>query len=71
VLVISGVPGIGKTTLAEILLYAHLEKGYEPVVIQTDIREGRTLFNSPRRQIFTLTISWVTPFWARTVSQAE
>jgi hypothetical protein len=35
---ISGAPGIGKTTLAEILLYAHLEKGYgsssqPPVVV--------------------------------------
>ncbi len=33
VVVVSGAPGIGKTTLAEMLLYAHLEEGYEPVVI--------------------------------------
>ena len=51
-LIISGVPGIGKTTLAEILLYAHLDEGYEPVVIQTDVSEGKKLFNSKRRQIF-------------------
>ena len=50
--VISGVPGIGKTTLAEILLYTHLEQGYEPVVIENDLREGKRLFNSTRRQIF-------------------
>lgn len=52
VLVISGVPGIGKTTLAEMLLYAHLEQGYEPVVIRTDVREGKNVFNSKRRQVF-------------------
>jgi Novel STAND NTPase 3/Restriction endonuclease len=52
VLVISGVPGIGKTTLAEILLYAHLEQGYEPVVIQTDVREGKDVFKPKRRQVF-------------------
>jgi Restriction endonuclease len=52
VLVISGAPGIGKTTLAEMLLYSHLEQGYEPVVIQTDVREGKKLFNSKRRQVF-------------------
>lgn len=52
VLIISGVPGIGKTTLAEILLYAHLEQGYEPAVIQMDVREGKKLFNGKRRQVF-------------------
>ena len=52
VLVISGAPGIGKTTLAEVLLYAQLEMGYEPVVIQTDVREGKKLFNGKRRQVF-------------------
>ena len=52
VLVVSGAPGIGKTTLAEILLYTHLEQGYEPVVIQNDIREGKNRFNSKRRQVF-------------------
>jgi hypothetical protein len=52
VLVVSGVPGIGKTTLAEILLYTHLEQGYEPVVIQNDVREGKNRFNSKRRQVF-------------------
>jgi hypothetical protein len=52
VLVISGVPGIGKTTLAELLLYAHLEQDYEPVVIQSDVREGKKLFSSKRPQVF-------------------
>ena len=52
VLVVSGVPGIGKTTLAEMLLYAHLEQGYEPVVIEADIKEGRKFFRKDHKQIF-------------------
>jgi hypothetical protein len=50
--IISGVPGIGKTTLADMLLYAHLEAGYEPVVIQFDITEGRARLKRTRKQIF-------------------
>lgn len=52
IVVISGVPGIGKTTLAEMLLYTHLEQGYEPVVIQAEISEGKNLFKPNAKQIF-------------------
>lgn len=52
VVIISGVPGIGKTTLAEMLLYAHLEDGYQPVVMQTDVDEGKRLFRQQSKQIF-------------------
>ena len=52
VLVISGVPGIGKTTLAEMLLYAHVEHGYQPVVIEGDIADGRKFFRAAAKQIF-------------------
>ena len=52
IVVISGVPGIGKTTLAEMLLYAHLEQGYQPIVIQGDIAEGRKFFKLAPKQIF-------------------
>lgn len=52
VVIISGVPGIGKTTLAEMLLYAHLEDGYQPIVMQTDVCEGKRLFRQQSRQIF-------------------
>jgi hypothetical protein len=52
VVVISGVPGIGKTTLAEMLLYAHLEQGYQPVVIEGDLVEGKKFFKASAKQIF-------------------
>ncbi|WP_447982598.1 nSTAND3 domain-containing NTPase [Achromobacter kerstersii] len=52
ILVVSGPPGIGKTTLAEMLLYSSLEEGYEPVVIQADIAEGKRLYRRGARQIF-------------------
>ncbi|MCA8290783.1 nSTAND3 domain-containing NTPase [Burkholderia vietnamiensis] len=52
ILVVSGPPGIGKTTLAEMLLYSSLEEGYEPVVIQGDIAEGKKLYRREARQIF-------------------
>lgn len=52
ILILSGPPGIGKTTLAEMLLYAHLDMGFEPVVIESDVKEGRALFNRNVKQIF-------------------
>ncbi|CAD0357245.1 restriction endonuclease [Xanthomonas sp. WHRI 8391] len=52
ILVISGPPGIGKTTLAEMLLYSSLEEGYEPVVIQANITEGKNLYKKESKQIF-------------------
>ncbi len=52
ILVVSGPPGIGKTTLAEMLLYSSLEEGYEPVVIQANIAEGKNMYRGRARQIF-------------------
>jgi hypothetical protein len=52
VAIISGVPGIGKTTLAEMLLFTHLQDGFQPVVIQTDLAEGKRLFRAQGKQIF-------------------
>ena len=49
---ISGIPGIGKTTLAELLLYAYLEQGYQPIVIQGHISEGKKFFRKTEKQIF-------------------
>src|SRR5262249_22174098 len=52
VVIISGEPGIGKTTLAEMLLFAHLEQGFQPVVIEGEIDEGKRLFDAHTKQIF-------------------
>lgn len=52
VVIIAGSPGVGKTTLANLLLYAHLENGYQAVVIQRDIQEGQSLFQEGMPQIF-------------------
>lgn len=37
---IVGVPGIGKTTLAKILLYQYTTQGYTPIVINSDAKEA-------------------------------
>ena len=52
VLVISGAPGVGKSTLAEMLLYSHMAEGYEPVVIESAVKEGKSLYRSGKKQIF-------------------
>jgi len=52
IVIISGVPGIGKTTLADMLLFAHLERGYEPIVIQGGLEEAKRLFDAHSKQIF-------------------
>lgn len=52
VVMISGSPGVGKTTLADLLLYNHLEKGYQAVLIERDPLEGLDLFQPNTRQIF-------------------
>lgn len=52
IVIISGAPGIGKTTLADMLLYSHLDQGYEPVVIQNSIEEARRLFDKNQKQVF-------------------
>ncbi|MEQ8393729.1 MAG: restriction endonuclease [Gammaproteobacteria bacterium] len=52
VVIISGAPGVGKTSLAKMLLYAHLERGYEAVSILTDFQTGRDRYQLGKNQIF-------------------
>ena len=51
--VISGIPGIGKTTLARMLVYTMLASGYEEFVYVTeDMDNAASLYDKEKRQIF-------------------
>lgn len=50
--VIAGIPGIGKTTLAEILCIHHMYNGYEVVVIGSDAVEAFNRYSESSKQIF-------------------
>ncbi len=51
-LIISGIAGIGKTTLADILSYSHLGQGYEFIEITENIEEAWKLLNPEEKQLF-------------------
>ncbi len=50
--IIAGMPGIGKTTLAEMLLIDHMSCGYEPIRVSSDIAEAFKTYNPNKRQAF-------------------
>lgn len=51
--IISGIPGIGKTTLANILLYDYLAHGYEEFVnIPGDMDNASKLYDPHKKQVF-------------------
>lgn len=51
--IISGMPGIGKTTLARILVYHYLANGFEEFVFLSDsINDGYDLYKENTKQVF-------------------
>ena len=52
-IIISGIPGIGKTTLAQMLVYDFLARGYEEYInIQTNLDEAAKMFQKGKKQVF-------------------
>ena len=51
-LVVSGQPGVGKTTLAQHICFELVGKGYEFVEIEEDINEGFQAYEDGKKQVF-------------------
>jgi len=52
VCIISGSPGVGKTTLANILVMRIVEEGFEPVFISSEAGEADRLYRPSGKQVF-------------------
>lgn len=52
VLIIAGKPGIGKTTLSQMLLADAVVDGYQPIEISADAEEANEVYRADERQVF-------------------
>jgi len=52
VVILSGAPGVGKTTIARLLVAQATADGFEPIEISADVDEGQRVLRRTERQIF-------------------
>jgi hypothetical protein len=52
VCIITGVPGVGKSMLADALVADYVSKGYEPVFVSANVEEAERIYEAKRPQIF-------------------
>lgn len=50
--IISGPPGVGKTTLADMLCLEYLASGFDLIVISEDVLEADSIYSQQRKQVF-------------------
>jgi hypothetical protein len=52
VLVLSGLPGVGKSTIADRLVFEKFRQGYQPIIARNGFDEARALFKQDVKQVF-------------------
>lgn len=52
ILILSGTPGVGKTTIAEFLLYERAAQGFEPVIAREGLHQAEKLYREGVPQVF-------------------